>query len=424
MDNGAGGRISGAMDRDADILIAGGGLNGPLLALALARAGMTVALADARPAPARAARGFDGRAYALAQASVRMLGAMGLWDGLAPLAQPIVAVRTAQGLVGLGALGPVMGFGADDLPDDAADAPMGQMVEDRHIYAALWHAMEGEGQITLHPANPAVAQAVDAAGVTLTLADGRVLRGRLLVGADGVASGVAARAGIRRTGWDYGQTALVCALDCTRPHGGVAHQVFLPGGPLAVLPLPEGRVSIVWSDRADLAAGVAGLDDAGFLAALSPRLGDLCGDVALAGTRHAYPLRLSLADTWVAPRLVLVGDAAHGVHPIAGQGLNLGLRDVAALAEVLTDAARRGEDIAARDVLARYQAWQRPDTVALALGMDAVNHLFSNDSAPLRAARALGMAAVGGMAPLRRAAVARAAGLSRSAPRLMQGLPL
>jgi 2-octaprenyl-6-methoxyphenol hydroxylase len=424
MDNGVCRGISGGMTRYTNILILGGGLNGPLLALALARAGLQVALVDARPAPARSLRDFDGRAYALALASVRMLGALGLWGGLAPLAQPIRAIRTAQGVAGQGGfapgMGPGMAFDASELDEGA----MGQMLEDRHLYAALLTAVQAEDGIALHHGATAVAQEIGPGGVRVTLADGRTLSARLLIGADGRDSGVAACAGIRRQGWDYGQTALVCALAVSRPHGGTAHQVFLPGGPLAVLPLPGDRVSIVWSEGRALADRVAALDDTGYLAALTPRLGDLCGQVRLEGARFAYPLRLSLAQTWVAPRLALVGDAAHGVHPIAGQGLNLGLRDVAALAQVLIEARRRGEDIAALDVLERYQTWRRPDTVRLALGMDAVNRLFSNDSPALRVARGLGMAAVDGWPGLRRAFIRQAAGLTADAPRLMQGLPI
>lgn len=412
------------MEHDADIVIVGGGLNGPALALALAGAGLRVALVDARPAPDRTEPGFDGRAYALALASVRMLAALGLWAGLRGRAQPILAIRTRDGHgvsgAGQGGLGPAMGFDAAELDE----GPMGQMVEDRFLYAALLAAMRAAPGLTLHHGRRAVAQEVAADGVTVSLDDGTALRARLLVGADGRDSGVAARAGIRRQGWDYGQTALVCALDCDRPHHGTAHQVFLPGGPLAVLPLPGDRVSIVWSEERRLAEGIAGLDDAGFLAALRPRLADLCGGVRLAGRRFAYPLKLSLAEAFVAPRLALVGDAAHGVHPIAGQGLNLGLRDVAALAEVLVTARRRGEDIAAPDVLERYQRWRRPDALRLALAMDSVNRLFTSANPLIRAARGLGMAAIDRAPPLRRAFIRQAAGLDPAAPRLLQGLPL
>ena len=191
---------------------------------------------------------------------------------------------------------------------------------------------------------------------------------------------MATRAGIRRQGWDYGQTALVAAIDHALPHQGIAHQYFMATGPLAILPLPGNRSNMVWSETTANAAAIAALDDAAFLAVLRPRFGDFLGDLSLAGPRFSYPLSLSLAERYVADRVALVGDAAHGVHPIAGQGLNLGLRDVAALAEVLVDAARRGEDIGSTLVLERYQAWRRPDATTLALGMDGVNRLFATDN--------------------------------------------
>ena len=197
------------------------------------------------------------------------------------------------------------------------------------------------------------------------------------------------------------------------------------GGPLAILPLSGGHLSsIVWSEREPEAARIASLDDAGFMAALHPRFGDFLGPITLAGARFTYPLSLTLADTWVKPRLALVGDAAHGVHPIAGQGLNLGLRDVAALAEVLVEARRRGEDIGALDVLERYQHWRRFDTTALALGMDGINRLFSNDNSALRGLRDLGMGLINALPGVKRGFLRQAAGLSGPLPKLMAGRAL
>ncbi|WP_134725000.1 UbiH/UbiF/VisC/COQ6 family ubiquinone biosynthesis hydroxylase [Paracoccus luteus] len=407
------------MTPDHDILIAGGGLNGPALALALAGAGFSVAVIDAQAPRARAADDFDGRAYALALASRRLLTALGLWADLAPRSQPILRVEAAQGHPGEGA-------GAFRLTFDSAEieeGAVGHMVEDRYLYAALMKAMAG--RVTHVPATQVVAQEVRPGHVAATLSDGRTLTARLLVGADGRGSGVAARAGIPRRGWGYGQTALVAAVDHDRPHGGTAWQYFMPTGPLAILPLPGNRSSIVWSEPDAAARAIAALDDQAFLDLLRPRFGDFLGAIRLAGPRFSYPLSLSLADAHVAPRIALVGDAAHGVHPIAGQGLNLGLRDVAALAEVLADAARRGEDIGAPDVLARYQGWRRFDSTALGLGMDSVNKLFSNDNPILRTARGLGMGAVTATGPLRRAFMRQAAGLSIDPmPRLLAGRPL
>jgi 2-octaprenyl-6-methoxyphenol hydroxylase len=408
------------MTHDADILIVGGGLNGPALALALAQAGLTSALIDARPAPARAQRGFDGRAYALAAASQRLLGAIGVWPAVADLAQPILQVKASDGRAGQGASPFFLHFDAAELEDGA----MGAMLEDRFLFAALLDRVQATPGIAHHPGQTVVAQETTATGASVTLSSGAVLRGRVIIGCDGRGSGTATRAGIRRTGWAYGQTALVTAIEHDLPHHGIAHQFFMPEGPLAILPLPGNRSSLVWSETDAQAAAIQALPDDAYLAAIRPRVGDFLGDLRLAGDRFTYPLSLSLAETWVAPRLALAGDAAHGVHPIAGQGLNLGLRDVGALAEVLVDARRRGEDIGAVDVLARYQQWRRFDTTALALGMDAVNRLFSNDSAILRPLRDIGMGVVTAMPALRRAFMRQAAGLSGDLPRLLRGQPL
>jgi 2-octaprenyl-6-methoxyphenol hydroxylase len=418
MDIGARTGENGRMD--GDVLIIGGGLNGPALALALARAGLSVTLIDARPAEARAEAGFDGRAYALALASQRLLQALGVWRGLQ--AQPILQVVASDGRPGEGASPFALHFDAAEIEE----GPMGFMVEDRHLYAAFLAALAAEPRITLLSGESVVAQVAAASGpASVTLASGRIVTGQLLVGCDGRGSGTAARAGIRRQGWSYGQTALVTAVEHAAAHGGTAHQLFLPGGPLAILPLTGGHLSsIVWSERDGVAAEIAALDDDGFLAALRPRFGSYLGAIKLAGVRHSYPLSLSLASRFVAPRLALVGDAAHGVHPLAGQGLNLGLRDVAALAEVLVAAERRGEDIGALDVLERYEHWRRFDVTAMALGMDAINHLFSNDNPVLRAARDLGLGLVNAMPGLRRRFIRQAAGLTGTQPRLLTGQPL
>jgi 2-octaprenyl-6-methoxyphenol hydroxylase len=243
----------------------------------------------------------------------------------------------------------------------------------------------------------------------------------LLVGSDGRKSGTAARAGIKRSGWDYGQTALVCAIRHELPHHGIAHQFFMPPGPLAILPLTGNRSSIVWSERHATAAEINAMDDGAYLQALRPRFGDFLGEIALEGARFAYPLNLTIADSFIRDRLALVGDAAHGMHPIAGQGLNAGLRDIGALAQTLTLAARRGEDIGTQLVLERYQQWRRFDTATLAMATDLVNKLFSNDNPLLRLGRDLGMGVVGAIPGLRRNFVREAAGLTGDLPRLMQG---
>ena len=409
------------MTYDSDILIAGGGLNGPALALALAQAGLSVTVVDARPAPARAEAGFDGRSYALAIASKRLLTGIGIWPSVAAQVQPIVQIKASDGIAGQGAAPFFLHFDSAEIEE----GPMGFMLEDRHLYRAFLTAMDATPGLTLLSGEAVVAQETTAQGVTVTLASGKTLTARLLVGCDGRGSGTATRAGITRVGWGYGQTALVTAIRHDKDHQGIAQQFFMPAGPLAILPLPGGHhSSIVWSETDSAAAAIQALDDAAYLEVLRPRFGDFLGEIALAGARFTYPLSLSLAQSFVAPRVALVGDAAHGVHPIAGQGLNLGLRDVAALAEVLVDATRRGEDIGAPDVLDRYQLWRRFDSTTLALGMDSVNRLFSNDNAALRLARDLGMAAVNALPGLRRGFIRQAAGLSGDLPRLLAGQPL
>ena len=408
------------MTHDTDILIVGGGLNGPSMALALAASGLRVTIVDALPRPTRDMAGFDGRSYALALASTRVLGAIGVWDRVAGHAQPMLQIKASDGRAGTGAGPFFLHFDHAELDE----GPMGYMLEDRFLRPALLAAMDDCPTITQIDGARVVAQQITDSAATVTLDDGRSLTARLLVGCDGRDSPTAARAGIKRTGWDYGQTGLVCAIEHDKPHDGIAHQFFMPAGPLAILPLPGNRSSIVWSERTADAARIHALDDAAYLDVLRPRFGSFLGDIRLAGKRFAYPLKLTIANSFIAPRLALVGDAAHGMHPIAGQGFNFGLRDVAALAEVLTLAQRRGEDIASPLVLERYQHWRRFDTMLMAVGTDSVNKLFSNDNALLRGLRGLGMGAVTAIPSLRRGFMRNAAGLTGDMPRLMRGLPI
>lgn len=408
------------MDYDADVLIAGGGLNGGMLALALAQGGLRVAIADPTPVKIRKRAGFDGRSYALAVASQRMLAALGLWDGLQKNAQPILEIKVSDGRPGEGPSPLVLEFDHAELEE----GPMGYMVEDRHLRPALLAAIEAEEKITKYDGLGVVDHNTHAAGVTVTLTDGTPLRAACLIGADGRESPTRTRAGLKRVAWDYGQTALVCAIGFEKDHGGIAQQFFMPSGPLAVLPLKGKQASIVWTERSDEAARINTLKDEDYLDVLRPRFGSYLGEISLKGARFTYPLGLSLAHAFVGGRVALIGDAAHAVHPIAGQGLNAGLRDVAALAEVLVDAARRGEDIGREDVLQRYQSWRRFDATALAIATDGFNRLFSNDNGLLRLGRDLGLGLVGQLPSLRRNLMREAAGLTGDLPRLSKGHPL
>ena len=404
------------MEHDCDIAIVGGGLNGPALALAAAQVGLRVIVLDATSHKPRKNAKFDGRAYALALASKRLMAAVGVWENVAQDAEPLLNIRVSDGRAGVGASPLFMDFDHAELEE----GPMGYMVEDRHLRYALQAAMQTAPLIEYRLATRVTGQSTGPEGVTLSLANNQKITTRLLVGADGRQSGTAARAGITYTGWQYGQTALVCAVEHDRPHGGVAHQFFMPAGPMAVLPLSARRSTVVWSEKIDSAAVIKTLDDKAFLDVLRPRFGDFLGDIALAGRRFSYPLGMMIAKSYIAPNVALIGDAAHGVHPIAGQGLNAGLRDVAALIQVLSEAKQRGEDFASQPVLARYQLWRRFDATALAVATDGFNRLFSNDNPILRLGRDLGMGMLNAMPKVRRGILREAAGLTGDLPDLMR----
>ena len=396
-----------------DVILAGGGLTGTALAIALAQGGLSVALVDPVPTGTRGAEGFDGRSYALSVASRNLLRAIGVWDEVADQAQPILDIRISDGRVGEGPSPLTLHFDHAEIEE----GPMGHMVEDRHLRPAL---LERLGEVTQIEA-VVTSQEVSGSGVRVQLSNGETLTGAVLVGCDGKRSSIAAQAGIRRTGWEYGQSALVAAISHEKDHEGVAHQFFMPEGPLAILPLKGNRSSIVWTERGDRAKALTDLPDAAYLDVLRPRFGDFLGEISLAGGRFTYPLGLSVANRFVAERVALVGDAAHAVHPIAGQGLNAGLKDVGALAEVLIEATRRGEDMGRIDVLERYQRWRRFDASMLALATDGFNRMFSNDNPLVRVARDVGLAAVQRLPEVRRGMIREAAGLTGTLPKLLKG---
>ena len=419
MDNGAGWIIVRHMAFDADIVIAGGGLNGTCLALALRQAGLSVVLVEPRPTENLVDPEFDGRGYALSLVSQRLLSALDLWSDLAPHAEAILEIKVSDGRVGDGPSPFVLEFDHAEIEE----GPMGYMVQDRYLRQALLAPVaqdEGLVQIT----DSVQEQQEMPGGISVTLASGKAFSSKVLVGSDGKFSATASRAGIKHMGWDYEQSALVCAIAHDAPHCGTAHQFFMPSGPLAILPLPGNRSSIVWTESRDTAARIQRLDDADYLDVLRPRFGSFLGNISLEGKRWSYPLSMRAATTFVAPRVALIGDAAHSVHPIAGQGLNAGLKDVAALSEVLVKAARRGEDIGQIDVLERYQHWRSFDVASLVAATDAFNRIFSNDNALVRGVRDIGMGAVNAAPKFRRGFMREAAGLNGDLPRLLRGLPI
>jgi 2-octaprenyl-6-methoxyphenol hydroxylase len=298
--------------------------------------------------------------------------------------------------------------------------PLGYMIENRRTRAGLSRAVEAAGIEVVAPARIADA-AFEAAGARVTLTDGRELSAPLVVGAEGRASPLRKRAGIETIGWGYGQSGVVATVRLEKPHGGVAHEYFLPSGPFAILPLTENRASLVWTEKTLAAEALRTARPEVLLSLLRRRFGPFLGEVTVVGPTFVYPLSMQLAERLTAPRMALLGDAAHGIHPIAGQGLNLGLKDAAALAQVLVDAARLGEDIGSAPVLERYAAWRRFDNVSVAAAMEVFTRLFSNDIAPLRLARGIGMAAVNRIGLARRFFMQEAGGAVGDLPRLFRG---
>jgi 2-octaprenyl-6-methoxyphenol hydroxylase len=412
------------MSEGHDVIIAGAGIAGATLALALARAGLRPVLIDPVVFDDQVTPAFDGRASAIAYAAYRQWRALGLAEALDPHAQRIEQILVTDGRTpGAAAGGPgpfFLRFDSAEIADRSEGEPLGYLLENRHIRAALARAVKAEGIEVLAPARVARA-AFAGRAAEVTLDDGRVLTAPLAVGAEGRGSVIRTEAGIGAIGWDYRQTGVVATVRMDRPHEGVAHEYFLPGGPFAILPLTGGRASLVWTESSARGAALRTARSEMFQAHLERRFGDFLGGLTVEGPIFTYPLSLQVAERLVAPRVALLGDAAHGVHPIAGQGLNLGLKGAAALAEVLVDALRLGEDIGSEVVLERYAAWRRFDTVTLSAGMDAFVRLFSNDNPLLRVARGLGMAAVNRIAPARRFFMHEAGGAVGDLPRLLRG---
>ncbi|MEX6632707.1 UbiH/UbiF/VisC/COQ6 family ubiquinone biosynthesis hydroxylase [Hyphococcus lacteus] len=392
------------MSQSFDIAIVGGGLSGGLAALALASKGFRCAVIDAGdPAKMRDAA-FDGRTTAISYASARVFRRLGLWDQIAPHAEPIRDIlvtdgraksRFDQGTVSSFHLH----FDSRELGDDQ---PLGWIVENRVLRNVLFDAIATKSDIALFAPAKRNAAKFQSGSAVVTLEDEREIRATLVVAADGRMSSLRAEANIKTNHWRYAQTGIVATVAHERPHEGVAQEFFLPGGPFAILPMTENRSSLVWTEKSDAALAYMALDENKFRIEIENRFGDYLGAVTPTGPRWSYPLAFTLAQSYVAPRLALIGDAAHAIHPIAGQGFNLGVKDIAALADVLGDGRDVGLDIGALTVLQNYQQWRRFDSAALALGTDLLNRLFSNDIAPLRIARDIGMGAVNAVTPLRK----------------------
>lgn len=403
--------------KHVDVLISGGGMVGLPLGLALAQGGLSTVIVDAAAPMQVLDPKFDGRVSAMAYASVRMLTALGVWDALVPHAQPIREILVTDGKAGQPASPFSLHFDAEEVGADS----LGHIAENRHIRAALHGSVARQENLELLAPQTVTSLTVEAGGATAKLADGEEIAAALVIAAEGRVSLLRDQMGVQVIGWSYPQTGIVATVEHERPHNGVAYEHFLPSGPFAILPMTGNRSSLVWTEAKAKAPALLALDEAGFNEELARRFGGHLGKTKSAGPRWSYPLSFHLARDFVRPRFALAGDCAHGIHPIAGQGLNLGLKDAAALAEVLLDAARLGRDIGALDTLKRYERWRRFDSVALAASTDALNRLFSNDIAPLRHLRDLGLGIVDSIGPARRFFMRHAGGDIGKLPRLMKG---
>lgn len=387
-----------------DIAIIGGGLAGGLAALALQARGFFCVVVDAQDPSQMGRQQFDGRTTAISYASARVFKRLGLWDAISPGAEAIrdivVTDGRARGRFDDGAISTFqMHFDSRELGNDQ---PLGWIVENQLLRRTIYDAITDAGDISvLAPARRTSTRYESARAIT-ELEDGRSLATTLVVAADGRFSSLRAEANIKINQWCYQQTGIVVTVAHERDHHGVAQEFFLPSGPFAILPLTDNRSSLVWSERTDAAPAFLSLDEDDFRQEIENRFGPYLGKLEVVSKRWSYPLAFHLAQSYIAPRLALIGDAAHAIHPIAGQGYNLGVKDIAALADVLRDARELGLDIGSLSVLEDYQRWRRFDSATLALGTDLLNRLFSNDIGPLRLARDIGMGAISKIAPLRK----------------------
>ena len=401
-----------------DILIAGGGYVGLSCAVAIKDAAPHLSVMVVDPVPEKAVEN-DERASAIAADASRMLDALGLWKGLVKTAQPINEMVVTDSKVS-DVTRPVFLTFANDREEDQ---PFAHMVENRELVKALRKKGDRDGVIRVTE-NGVANFETGMSDTLITLNSGDKISAKLLVACDGVRSRLRDLAGIQTVHWPYDQKGIVCTVEHERPHEGRAEEHFLPAGPFAILPLKGNRSSLVWTESSHDADRLLEQDELIFEAELEQRFGFKLGDIKLVSKVQAFPLGLRLAREYVRSRFVLAGDAAHGIHPIAGQGLNLGFKDAAALAETIIEADRLGQDFGTVDVLERYQMWRRFDTVQMGVVTDVLNRLFSNDNGFLRAARDFGLGVVDRMPQMKKYFINQAAGEDKSAPRLLRGEPI
>ena len=403
-------------DIKTDILIVGGGIIGLAQALALACAGLRAVVVERQATDVMTAMKYDGRVSTISYGSAAMFDQIGAWSHMVEHAEPIAEIRVADSGAGQ-FLNMFLHFDHREV----GDRPFGFTVENRYLRLALHKALEGADKVELVVPADVVEVERGTNSVQGHLADGRIIHAALAVGAEGRNSPLRAAAGIRSLSWQYDQTAIVTTVRHEGGHGGIASELFLPAGPFALLPMQGNRSALIWTERSGGVADLLALDEADFNAEIMARAGDHWGRIECDAPRWSYPLGLQNAERYIDTRLALIGDAAHGMHPVAGQGLNLGLRDAAALAEVLTDCARLGLDLGGGEPLRRYQQWRRFDALKILLMTDGLVRLFSNDITPIRLARVLGLGLVNRIGPAKRFFERQAAAMSGDLPKLIRG---
>ena len=404
------------MKKDFDIVVIGAGINGQVMSLAAAHAGFSVALIDQNSFIENALREFDGRAYAIAFSSVQMMKNLNLWKKIEDTALPISNIKVSHGTIERGPASAILQFNNADIEE----SPMAQMLEDRFLRQCLSQEIKKNALIDLIEHRKINEIRNLNKQKQLTLDNSSKLQASLIVASDGINSPTAKAFGIRKAGWKYKQRGLVCAVDHEYPSDNTAYQYFLPEGPLAILPIKNNTASIVWTESIQNASTISEMDDEEYLSILQTRFGDFLGKLKLTGKRLSFPLKLSISEKYVSDKFAVIGDAAHGYHPIAGQGLNAGLRDIAALVDVISCARERGEDFSSINILNRYQEWRRFDNQALGFATDNLNKIFSSHDPLFGSLKNLGMKMIDKSNRAKRVFIRQAAGLNGDLPKLMR----
>ena len=404
------------MKKDFDVIVIGGGINGQVMSLAAAHAGFSVALIDQNKFVEDSLREFDGRAYAIAFSSVQMMKNLNFWKTIEETAQPILNIKVSHGTIERGPASATLQFNNADIEE----SPMAQMLEVRFLRQCLNIEIKKNALITLIEQRKVIDLIDFKQHKNLILDNNLELQASLIVASDGIDSPISKKIGIKKTGWKYQQLGLVCAIEHEYSSDNTAYQYFLPEGPLAILPIKNNTASIVWTENIQNALTISEMNDAEYLSVLRHRFGDFLGQLKLTGRRISFPLQLSISEKYVSDRFAVIGDAAHGYHPIAGQGLNAGMRDIAALLDVISSARERGEDFSSINVLNRYQEWRRFDNQTLGFATDNLNKIFSSYNPLFGSLKNLGMKAIEKSNYAKRAFMRQAAGLNGELPKLMR----